>query len=124
MIADGAAGWLELVSDEQFAYLTTTGRVTGDPHEIEVWFAVDRATAYFLAGGRHNADWVRNLRVAPTVTLRIADHTVTGSARTVAAGSDEDTRARQLVWQKYTNTAQDLRDWRDNALPVAVDIIM
>ena len=24
---------------EQFCYLTTTGRVTGRPHEVEIWFA-------------------------------------------------------------------------------------
>ena len=25
---------------EQYCYLTTTGRVSGRPHEIEIWFAV------------------------------------------------------------------------------------
>ena len=27
--------------DEQYAYLGTTGRVTGAEHEIEIWFASD-----------------------------------------------------------------------------------
>ncbi|CAN5863100.1 hypothetical protein BH23ACT10_BH23ACT10_32080 [soil metagenome] len=117
-----AAAWLDDGSNEPFAYLTTTGRVTGDPHEIEIWFAVDGATAYFLAGGRDTADWVRNLRATPTVTLRIADHTASGHARVVDAGSAEDARARQLVWRKYTGPDRDLIEWRDTALAVAVDV--
>lgn len=120
-IADPAA-WLTAVSDEPFAYLTTTGRVTGRPHEIEIWFAADGATAYFLAGGRENADWVRNLRRDPRVRLRIADRTATGHARIVDADSDEDAVARHLVWSAYTSAERDLVSWRDSALPVAVDI--
>ena len=27
--------------DDDFCYLTTRGRVTGAPHEIEIWFALD-----------------------------------------------------------------------------------
>lgn len=122
MTADDAAGWLRRVGDEPFGYLTTTGRVTGKPHEIEIWFAGDGATAYFLAGGRDTADWVRNLRETPTVSLRIADRTVSGRARVVDDHGDEDARARQLVWRKYTGPDPDLVDWRDTALPVAVDV--
>jgi hypothetical protein len=29
------------LADEEFCYLTTTGRVTGRPHEIEIWFALE-----------------------------------------------------------------------------------
>ncbi|MBW3603367.1 MAG: nitroreductase family deazaflavin-dependent oxidoreductase [Actinobacteria bacterium] len=122
MTIDDPAAWLATVSDEPFAYLTTTGRVTGRPHEIEIWFAVDGATAYFLAGGRDRADWVRNLLREPRVTLRIADRTATGHARIVDADSDEDARARHLVWSAYTTPDRDLVGWRDTALPIAVDV--
>ena len=40
-----------MLKDEDFCYLTTRGRVTGRPHEIEIWFAVDGDTVYLLSGG-------------------------------------------------------------------------
>lgn len=111
--------WPGDVADEPYAYLTTTGRVTGRPHEIEVWFAADGATVWFLAGGR-DADWVRNLRRDPAVTLRIADRSAAATARVVAEGSDEDARARDAVWRKYAEGPDHLTRWRDSALPIAV----
>jgi deazaflavin-dependent oxidoreductase (nitroreductase family) len=119
---DGTRAWLRTVTDEPFAYLTTTGRVTGEPHEIEIWYGADDTTVYFLSGGRDRADWVRNLRREPRVTVRIADRTVAGVARVVAAGDPEDATARRLVWRRYTTDERDLVHWRDSALPVAVDL--
>ena len=43
------------LADEQFCYLTTTGRVSGEPREIEIWFALEATTLYMLAGGREKA---------------------------------------------------------------------
>lgn len=59
------AEWLAAAAGEPFAYLTTTGRVTGAPHEIEIWFAPVDRTVYFLAGDRERADWVRNVQRDP-----------------------------------------------------------
>lgn len=117
------AVWPASVGDEPFAYLTTVGRVTGDPHEIEIWFAARDATVYFLAGGRDDADWVRNLRRHPQVTVRIADRTEAGTARVVDPDDPEDAVARDLVWRRYTSGARDLVTWRDSALPIAVDLM-
>lgn len=38
--------------DEQYAYLGTTGRVTGAEHEIEIWFASDGTTVWLISGGQ------------------------------------------------------------------------
>lgn len=114
--------WLHTVAGEPFAYLTTAGRVTGRPHEIELWFAADRVSVYFLAGGREQSDWVRNLAHSRHATVRICGRTVGGSGRTISAGSDEDGRARDLVWRKYASGPDDLTSWRDTALVVAVDL--
>src|SRR5688500_2310587 len=56
----GYAAGMDLsgLADEPFCYVTTTGRVTGQPHTIEIWFAVRNRTLYLLAGGGHRADWV------------------------------------------------------------------
>ena len=105
-----------------FAYLTTTGRITGAPHEIEIWFAIDGEHVYLLSGGGDRSDWVRNLMVSPTVSLRIGDVKRTSRARVVAAGGDEDARARRLLLEKYeARDRTDLTDWGRTSLPVVVD---
>src|SRR5690606_11478240 len=53
--------WLARYANKPYAYLTTTGRRTGQPHRIEIWFGVDEGRMYLLAGGRERSDWVRNL---------------------------------------------------------------
>ena len=39
---------------EQYCYLTTRGRETGDPHEIEIWFCVYENSLCLLSGGMDN----------------------------------------------------------------------
>lgn len=109
--------------DLDFCYVTTTGRVTGAPHRIEIWFATPpgRDTIYLLAGGRHRSDWVRNLVAHPECTVEIGADRYRGLARVLDAGTDEDDRARTLVHDKYAR-GDDLRQWRNNALPVAIDL--
>jgi hypothetical protein len=37
-------------ADEDYCYLTTRGRLSGEPREIEIWFALENSTLYILAG--------------------------------------------------------------------------
>ncbi len=108
-------------ADEDFCYLTTVGRVTGQPRTIEIWFAVHGQTLYMLAGSGRNAGWVKNLLRTPDVTVRIAKYHFTGRARLVEQHT-EDTLARRLVVSKYQpRDSDDLSTWGKVALPVAVD---
>ena len=87
-----------------FCYLTTSGRVSGRPHTIEIWFALADRTLYLLSGGRDRSDWVRNLLADPDVNVRIGRRdapALAARARVVAPGSDEDELARRLVTGKY-----------------------
>ena len=112
---------LGALANEDFCYLTTVGRVTGRPHEIEIWFSLDDTTLYMLSGS-HRSDWVKNLRKSPEVTIRIAGRTFRGRARVVGAGR-EDELARRLLVEKYERTPGSLSGWRGSALPVAVDLV-
>ena len=109
-----------------FCYLTTTGRVSGRPHTIEIWFALRDRTLYLLSGGGDRSDWVRNLQGRPEVTVRIGRRDApaqAGRARVVSPGSDEDDLARRLVAGKYQpGYGGDLSGWRRSSLPVAVDL--
>ena len=108
-------------ADDDFCYLTTHGRVTGEPHEVEIWFAIDGARLYMLAGAGRRSDWVRNLDAEPSVTIRLRDVTHTAQAR-VVADSIEDRLARTLLFEKYEPRNPGLASWRESALPVAFDL--
>ena len=78
---------------QSFCYLTTTGRVSGRPHTIEIWFALDGRTLYLLSGAGDRSDWVRNLLRDPEVTVRVGSRRapgLRGRARSVDPDSDED----------------------------------
>jgi deazaflavin-dependent oxidoreductase (nitroreductase family) len=114
---DGAA------ANEEYCYLTTVGRVSGNRHEIEIWFALEAGVLYMLAGSRERADWVRNLRRHPSVTLRIGEQSFEGTARVVEGGA-EDALARRLLVEKYQPGYKgELGSWGRTALPVAVDFV-
>jgi deazaflavin-dependent oxidoreductase (nitroreductase family) len=107
---------------EDYCYLTTTGRVSGEPREIEIWFGLEGSTLYMLSGGRDRSDWVKNLMREPRVSVWIADRTFEGSAR-VVSDPDEDAQARALLFEKYSpGYSGDLGDWRERSLPIAVDL--
>jgi deazaflavin-dependent oxidoreductase (nitroreductase family) len=110
-------------ADDDFCYLTTRGRVTGQPHEIEIWFALDGARIYLLAGGGTSSDWVRNLQAEPAVTVRIGATTYAGTARVVDPATDEDEHARTLVFDKFQPRSGGLERWRATALPVAIELV-
>ena len=119
-VADASLGAL---GSEDYLYLTTTGRVSGNPHRIEIWFALSGATAYLLSGGGERSDWVRNLRADPSARVRIGDRDLTATARVLEPATDEDALARRLVFDKYARGySGDLTGWRASALPVALDL--
>ncbi len=56
---------------DQFLYLTTTGRKTGLPRQIEIWFVETKGRFYILAEHYHRTQWVKNIRHDPQVRVRI-----------------------------------------------------
>jgi len=111
------------LAEEDFCYLTTTGRLTGRPHEIEIWFALmpERRALYMLSGGGERSDWVKNLRRYPDVEVRIAGEHYSGRARD-AKDAEEDELTRRLLVEKYESSPGRLESWRRRALPVVVDL--
>jgi deazaflavin-dependent oxidoreductase (nitroreductase family) len=103
-----------------FGYLTTTGRVTGRPHRIEIWFALHGDIVYLLSGGRDASDWVRNLLVTPDVVFEIGGVRRLTRARLLEAGTDEDSLARRLLLEKYGGPGENLEGWARTSLPVAI----
>ncbi|HZQ86669.1 MAG TPA: nitroreductase family deazaflavin-dependent oxidoreductase [Acidimicrobiales bacterium] len=116
------------MADELFCYLTTTGRRTGQPHTIEIWFAreaKDAHTLYLMAGARDRSDWVRNVQANADVTVRIGDDELRATARVLDPDqdADEDALARRLLLAKYQK-GEELAGWGRGALPVALDLLV
>ncbi|MGH2525726.1 MAG: nitroreductase family deazaflavin-dependent oxidoreductase, partial [Actinomycetota bacterium] len=98
-------------SDLDYCYVTTTGRRTGSPHTIEIWFALHADTVYLLSGGGEASDWVKNIRVDRTVGLRLGDRDMICRAR-IVEDEQEDALARRLLVEKYApRYADDLEEW-------------
>jgi deazaflavin-dependent oxidoreductase (nitroreductase family) len=67
----------------QYLYLTTTGRRTGLPREIEIWFTERAGRFYIIAEHRERTDWVLNIRANPRVQVRVGGGALQASARVV-----------------------------------------
>lgn len=107
--------------DQPYCYLTTTGRVSGRPHRIEIWFALRDATLYLLSGDRERSDWVRNLLANPRVSVELGDVRRDTTARVVEPDTEEDALARRLLLDKYAPQYRgDLTEWGRDSLPVAI----
>ncbi|HXF36878.1 MAG TPA: nitroreductase/quinone reductase family protein [Actinomycetota bacterium] len=109
-------------ADLDYCYLTTTGRRSGCPHTIEIWFALQGHRVYLLAGGGEGSDWVRNIRNDPTVGLRVGGEDFIAKAR-VVEDPEEDALARRLLLEKYgPRYPGDLDEWGRTAVPVVVEL--
>ena len=111
-------------ASEDFCYVTTTGRRSGAPHTIEIWFALADGAFYLLAEGRERADWVRNMRANPSVTMRVRDVTFPAQAR-FEHTPEKDERARRLLAAKYQDWTEgaEMSSWARTAVLVALDPI-
>ncbi len=112
--------WLARCANESMAYVTTTGRRSGRPHRIEIWFAVEDGRLFLLSGGRDRSDWVRNIQADGRVTVEIRGEAHAGVAHVLVAGTADDRRARELLVAKYRG-GDDLNEWGRTALPVAIE---
>ena len=110
-------------ADEAYCYLTTTGRVTGKPHKIEIWFGLKDSSLYILSGRRDKSDWVRNLMKTPSITVRIAKQTFNATARLVT-DKEEEMLARNMLADKYNERTANgsLSTWAKSALVVGFDL--
>src|SRR4051794_17583538 len=83
---------------DTFLYLTTTGRTSGVPREIEIWFVEHEGRHYLVSERREESNWVKNLRQDPRVRFSVGTRDARGAevpataarARVVSAEEDAD----------------------------------
>ena len=74
---------------EQYLYLTTRGRKSGLPHEIEIWFT-RREGRFYLVAEYPTSNWVQNLRANPKAQVRVAGQSLAAQARFVTPEADPE----------------------------------
>ena len=86
----------------QFLYLTTIGRISGLPREIEIWFVEAEGKYYILAEFTHS-HWVQNIAKNPSVRVRVGDLKFEATARALDQVKDAAAwkMAQQLEREKY-----------------------
>jgi len=101
------------VADERVLHLTTVGRTTGLPREIEIWFIIHAERLYLFAEGGEAAGWVKNIRRNPGVRVRFGKRQTDATARVL------DRRADQNLWEEVSAVADRKYGWGDG-LPVEI----
>jgi deazaflavin-dependent oxidoreductase (nitroreductase family) len=68
---------------EQFLYLTTRGRKSGLPREIEIWFTY-RDGRFYLIAEYPTSNWLQNLRAEPDAQVRVGEKNFAVRARLIS----------------------------------------
>ena len=108
-----AGSSIQDVADEQVLDLTTIGGKTGLPRTIEIWFVVCSGRFYLFAERGEAANWVKNIRRNPKVTVRIGDCQTDATARVL------DRDADRKLWENVAAIADRKYGWGDG-LPVEI----
>jgi deazaflavin-dependent oxidoreductase (nitroreductase family) len=104
---------LKGVADKQVLYLTTIGRSTGLPREIEIWFVIWCERLYLFAEMCEAAGWIKNIRRNPKVEVRIGEWHSHATARVL------DRHADRRLWDEVVAVADGKYGWGDG-LPVEI----
>ncbi len=86
----------------QFLYLTTRGRKSGQPREIEIWFT-HLDGRYYVIAEYPTSQWVQNLKANPQVQVRVGEKTFAARARVLSTDTDRDQLnvVQELSRKKY-----------------------
>ena len=86
---------------ETFLYLTTTGRVTGNPHKIEIWYVEHEGCFYMCTEHPQKADWVKNIRKNPAVMFYISERGTETPPEQVSAFIVDDAALKSILHEKF-----------------------
>jgi deazaflavin-dependent oxidoreductase (nitroreductase family) len=105
------------IADNKVLYLTTVGRRTGLPREIEIWFVVYCDRFYLFSETGEAAAWVKNIRRNPEVVVRIGEPHLGARARVLDRAIDRE------LWAHVAAIADRKYGWGDG-LPVEITPFM
>ena len=102
-------------SRAQYLYLTTRGRKSGRPREIEIWFT-ELGGRYYVIAEYPTSQWLQNLQACPDVDVRIAEERFAGTARLITPDSDA------ILHQKVLEASRQKYGWGDGVVVELVPV--
>ena len=105
------------IVNNKVLYLTTVGRKTDLPREIEIWFVLHCDRFYLFAETGEAAAWVKNIRSAPEVGVRIGGSSVGAKARILDREIDRE------LWAQVAAIADRKYGWSDGLLVEVIPIM-
>ena len=99
-----------MAEEPQYLYLTTIGRKTGSPREIEIWFISLNGRFYLIAEKREGAGWVQNLLNNPQARFRVGEHEFSGMGRLVDQAHENE------LWRQVSKEFDQKYGWSDGLL--------
>ena len=112
------------VGSAKFIHPTSTGRRTGKPHTVELWFAVNDGKVYLSHEGEET-DWMRNIKKNACVLFEISGRNFTGRARYLNDLEDEAWTAKVALYEKYYGKASKevIEDWFSLSKLLLIDAV-
>lgn len=101
------------IQDNNYLYLTTIGRITGQTREIEIWFVESKGRFYILAEHFRETQWVKNIERNSRVRVRVGDREFEGTARVLDPERDRE------AWQTAQRLANEKYGWGEG-MPVEI----
>jgi len=89
-------------TESGYLYLTTIGRRTRLPREIEIWYTCTNGSYYVIAEYA-TSHWVRNLIANAQVAVRVGNERFAATARIIEPDAEPELHAavQQLSTEKY-----------------------
>lgn len=119
----------DLLERAKLLSLTTTGRVTGKSHTVELWFAYHAGVraVYVLAypgESGNGTDWYQNALANPEVEIEVRGRPVKGTATPAPAAEREqaEQRTRDLFVTKYGGPTVSYWYGQESRLPLKIEI--
>ncbi len=122
-----------LSTEQRTIDITTTGRRSGKPRRIEIWFYRFEGSIY-LSGmpGSHTRDWLANLMAEPRFTFHLKRSVVADLPAIATVITDRQERRRVLA--KFVSESNDrhaadgepkavLEDWVERSPLARVDFV-
>lgn len=94
---------------ELYLYLTTRGRKSGLPREIEIWFTQHDGRFYLIAEYA-TSHWLQNLQADPSASIRVAGENISVQARVVHRETESE------LHQTVVDLSTKKYGWGDGAI--------
>lgn len=112
----------EALASEKVIDITTTGRKTGKPRRIEIWFHNIDGKIFITGSPGRQRDWYRNMLARPEFTFHLKQSVKADLAARANPITDE--AARRSWFSRYlANSDRDVEAWVNDSPLVEVSFI-